>query len=241
MKFFTDGTIEWPYLLTSIDKYLKMSNERKIKFKEILIDPGVYFLKKNPTLKWEGKINIAPFLDSLPKNHFLSCDFPSDMNLNYKKLLLEKSWSYAQGYCYHPQFIVTIQFIHNSFWFGKNSLMKMFDKYNQLKIRSGFIGIGNLCKQKYNNDFMKHALPYILKNSNYKKIHIYGLSIKNIPIADKLAKRYGIELSIDSTKWTMPIQKEIRSENTLWFTHEKRQIYFDTYLKVIKERGVEIE
>lgn len=208
------------------------------KWKEILVDPGVFDLKKDYKFKWEGNINIRDFLDSLPDNHFFSCDLPSDMNLKYKKYFLEKSWQYSKAYCYHPQFIVTVQFYHNDYW----SFKENFDKYNNLNIKSGFLGIGNYCKQHFYNDFTKHSLPYIFKNSKWPRLHIYGLSMRLIPIAYKFAKKCNIELSIDSTKWTRPINEYIRTLwSGQWFTHKYRQEFFDEYLKEIEKKGVILE
>ena len=134
MKFFTDRTVINDYVLIKIKDYIKMRKTTTNKWKEILVDPGVYDLTKDYKFKWEGKINIAEFLDSLPGNHYFSCDLPSDMNLKYKKYFFEKSWQYAKAYCYHPQFIVTVQFYQNDYW----SFKENFDRYNNLDIRSGF-------------------------------------------------------------------------------------------------------
>jgi hypothetical protein len=215
-----------------------MKDSTTNKWKEILVDPGVYDLTKDYKFKWEGDINIPDFLNSLPNNHFFSLDLPSDMNLKYKKYFLEKSWQYAQAYCYHPQFIVTVQFYHNDYW----SFKENFDKYNDLNIKSGFLGIGNYCKQHFNNEFVKHTLPYIFKNTKWPRLHIYGLAMRIIPIAYNLAKRNNIDLSIDSTKWTRPINAFCRDlAGGLWFTHKYRQRFFDEYLNEIRKKKVVLE
>lgn len=245
MKFFTDRTVKNDYFLIHLKKYIKLRKKNNFKqWKEVYIDPGVIGLKKHPTLPIEKEVHIHEFLDSLPSNHFLSMDFPSDMNMNYKNLLLEKSWQYAQAYCYHPQFIVTLQFIHNNYW----SFREWFDKYNNLTIKSNILGIGNLCRQLQCNDFMKHVIPHIMKYSKYKKIHIYGLSLKNIPITNKWALKYGIELSMDSTKWTRACNKDLKDrfgvnggynrDNENLNRKEVRQLFFDTYLETIRSRGI---
>ena len=138
MKFFTDKTVINDFLLIKFLDYLKLrkKNYDFSRWKEIFIDPGVYDLTKDYKFKWEGDVNIHEFLDSLPVNHYFSCDLPSDMNLKYKKYFLEKSWQYAQAYCYHHQFIVTVQFYHNNYWNFKEN----FDRYNNLDIKSGILG-----------------------------------------------------------------------------------------------------
>jgi len=45
MKFFTDKTVDNPYLLIKIKDYLNLKD--KSKWKEIFIDPGVYELTKS--------------------------------------------------------------------------------------------------------------------------------------------------------------------------------------------------
>ena len=228
MKFFTDKTVINDYLLVKIVDYVKMKD--KSKWEEILIDPGVYDLTKGFKFSWEGDINIPEFLDSLPGNHYFSCDLPSDMNLKYKKYFLEKSWQYAKAYSYHPQFIVTVQFFHNNYW----SFKENFDRYNALNIKSGFLGIGNYCKHHYYNEFVKHSLPYAFKHSNCPRIHIYGCSLRLIPIAYRLADRYGVELSVDSTKWDF-----------YWYERDyergNRQKAFNWYMDKIKTKGVVLE
>ena len=64
MKFFTDKTVKNDYLLIKIKDYIKMKESTKKRWKEILIDPGVYDLTKDYKFGWEGKINIPKFLDS---------------------------------------------------------------------------------------------------------------------------------------------------------------------------------
>lgn len=239
MKFFTDKTVKNEYLLIKIKDYLKLKNYSQ--WKEIYIDPGVYDLTKDYKFSWEGEINIQDFLDCLPENHYFSCDLPSDMNLKFKKYFLEKSWQYAQAYCYHPQFIVTVQFYHNNYL----SFIENFKKYNNLKIKSGILGIGNYCKHHFYNDFVKHTLPYLFKNCKHPKIHIYGLGFRIIPHAYKLAKKYKIELTIDSTKWTRTVNPKFRK--SLGENHraccgkDERQLFFEQYLTEIRKRGVKLE
>lgn len=237
MKFFTDKTVKNDFLLIKIKDYIKMKESTKNKWKEILVDPGVYDLTKDYKFKWEGKINIHEFLNTLSSNHFFSCDLPSDMNLKYKKYFLEKSWQYAKAYSYHPQYIVTVQFYHNNYL----NFIEWFNKYNNLEIKSEILGIGNYCKHHFTNEFIKHTLPYIFKNCKHPRIHIYGLALRNIRWAYKLSKKYGIGLSIDSTKWTRVVNKELRErmgEGHRGCNANERQLFFDEYLKEITKRGV---
>lgn len=235
LKFFTDKTVKNDFLLVKIKDYIKMDDFSR--WKEVLIDPGVYDLTKDFKFKWEGSINIHEFLYSLPKNHYFSYDLPSDMNLVYKKYFLEKSWQHAKAYSYHPQFIATVQFYHNNYF----SFIEYFDKYNNLEIKSGYLGIGNYCKHFFNNEFVKHTLPYIFKNCRHPRIHIYVLALRLIKWAYKLSRKYNVDLSIDSTKWTRTVNNELKLKYKLNCTTSNRQEFFDEYLKEIKKRGVILE
>jgi len=225
MKFFTDNSIQWPYLLTKITKYLKMREETKKKYKEILIDPGVYDLIKSNKYSWEDKIDIKEFLLSLPPNHYFSWDYPSDMNLLYENEFIEKSWENAEKFVLYPQYIVTVQAKFNNYWDFKNR----FDKYNELNITSGILGLGNMCKHPRLNQFMKHALDYAFSHCYHRRIHIYGLCKDAIPYAYRKAIYYGIEFSIDQEKWQY---YKPSSERPFWFSE---------YIKAIKLKGVKVE
>ena len=143
LKFFTDKTVKNDYLLIQITDYLKLKDFSK--WKKILIDPKVYELKKSNEYSWINKINILDFLNSLPKNHFFSLDYPCDMNLKYQDLFLKKSWNNALKYYNHSQYIITVQSKFKDFW----NFVEWFDKYNSLQIKSEILGLGNLCRIKY--------------------------------------------------------------------------------------------
>ena len=206
------------------------------KWKEILVDPGVYDLKKSDKYSIEDKIDIKEFLDSLPSNHYFTMDYPSDMNLKYTDLFLKKSWDNAIKYHTHKQYIITVQAKYKNFF----SFMEWFDKYNELNIASGILGIGNMCRIHFYNDFMKHSLGYAFKRCNHKRVHIYGLAIRNILPAYKLANKYGIELSVDSTKFTRPINNKISHiyYNKNIKAKERERIYFEEYKRILEKRGV---
>lgn len=235
MRFFTDRTVINQYLLIKITDYLKLRSYEK--WREILIDPGVYDLIKSPKFKWEDEINVQEFLNSLPPNHFFSFDYPCDMNEEYSDLFLEKTWKNALKYHEHPQYIVTTQSRFKNYW----NFTECFDKYNELNIASGIMGIGNLCRILFLTEFMKHSLDYAFKHCNHERIHIYGLGLRSIPYAYYLAKKFNIKLSVDSTKWTRPCTVELKKQCGLWFKHKYRQDCFDAYLDKIKKRGIELE
>jgi len=237
MKFFTDKTVENDYLLIKIQDYIKMNDFSK--WKEILIDPGVYELTKSKKYSWEDSLDIKEFLESLPKNHYFSADYPSDMNPKFTKLFLKKSWNNAIKYHTHPQYLCTVQFKFNNYW----NFREWFDKYNNLEIVSGYLGLGNLCRIHYKTEFMKHTLDYAFSHCKYPRIHIYGLAFRNIKYAYRLAKRFNIKLSIDSTKWTRAGDKKLKDKfKTIGCRNqEERQIFFNYYLNKIQKKGIKIE
>ena len=234
-KFFTDKTVENEYLLIKLGDYLKLKD--KSKWDKIFIDPHVYELTKSPTYSWEEKIDIKEFLDSLPENHYFSWDYPCDMNRKYTNLFINKTLSKALLYHTHPQYICTVQFKFRDY----EIFVEWFDKYNKLDIASGILGIGNLCRFRSLNIFLRKVLDYSFTRCKHKYIHIYGLCLKAIPYAHKLAGLNGIELSIDSTKWTRVVNKELRKMMGVGHrgcSSNERQLFFDEYLKEINKRDV---
>ena len=138
-------------------------------------------------------------MQNLPENHYFSWDYPCDMNPNYTELFLEKSWNHALKYGQQcNQYIVTVQSKFQDYW----NFVEWFDKYNSLHIPSGILALGNMCRFRSLNQYLKHSLDYAFKHCKHPRIHIYGLCMKAIPYAFRLSKRFKIEFSFDSTKWT---------------------------------------
>ena len=241
MKFFTDKTVLNDYLLVKIKDYLKMKDFSR--WKEVFIDPGVYELTKSKFYSWEKETYqqtlkfIIDFLDSLPDDHYFSWDYPCDMNLQYQDFFINRTWENATHFCYHPNYIVTVQSKFRNYW----NFVEWFDKYNDLEIASGILGLGNMCRFRSLNQFLKHTIDYAFSHCKHKRIHIYGLCLKSIPYADHLAKQFNIAFSIDSTKWTRPCTVELKKLCGLWFKHEYRQNCFDAYLEEIRKRDVILE
>ena len=228
MKFFTDKTVINDYLLIKIGDYRKVKDFSR--WKEVFIDPGVYELIKEPEYSWfQNNKQIVDFLDSLPSNHYFSLDYPCDMNIFHTDYFLRKSWSNAKRYCIYPHYIVTVQSKFHDYM----SFVEWFDKYNALDIKSGIMGLGNICRILQKTQYIKHALPYAFKNCRHPRIHIYGLAFKNIEFTMKLADHYGIELSIDSTKWTRACTVELKKKYNINCNGKNRQEFFDEYLKQI--------
>lgn len=213
---------------------MKLSNKG---WKEIFVDPGVYELTKSDSYSWEGLIDIGEFLDMLPDNCYFSADYPCDMNPKFTHKFLEKSWNNAIRYCGHKQYIVTVQSEFNNYW----SFTQWFDKYNDLFIESGIMGLGNICRIFFLTEYIKMTLAYAFKNCKHPRIHIYGLGMRIIPYACKLAEKYDIKLSMDSTKWTRACNSELKWSEGYNCKKVNRQKFFDVYLETLRERGIKIE
>lgn len=224
LKFFTDKSVINDFLLVKIEDYIKMKSFRR--WSEVLIDPGVYHLKTSKIYPWEGQIHIEEFMENLPKKHYFAFDYPCDMNIKYQDSFIIKSWLNAKKYAIYEHFIPVVQFGFSNF----KEFKIMFDGYNKLDIASKIIGLGNMCRIHFLNDFMKNAIRYAFENCKHNRIHIYGLGLRIIPYAHRLSVINDIELSVDSTKWT-------RSHHTPGLranTKAQRQEFFDEYLSHIK-------
>jgi len=241
-KFFTDKTVINPYLLIKIKDFVRIREKDPSfleRYKEIFIDPGVYDLTKGPKFKWEGTIDIDEFLDSLKPDEYFSWDYPCDMNEKHTDLFLERTWENAQKYCLHPQYIVTVQNRFNNYM----SFTKWFNRYNNLEIKSEILGLGNICRIFYLTEYIKHSLGYAFRFCKHPRIHIYGLALRNIKFAYNLAKKYGIKLSIDSTKWTrgvQPIADNLTNGVRRSCKASERQAFFDEYIDLIRKRGIKV-
>jgi hypothetical protein len=242
MRFFTDKTVDNPWLLIKLVDYLKFNLQRD--YKEVFIDPGVYDLTKGDRFKWEKALEgdtrhfITEFLKGLPDNHYFSFDYPSDMNEAFKNEFITRTFENAKWYGGDKHYIVTMQFRHKDAY----SFREWFERFNELPIESGIFGLGNYCRHFHINDFVKHTLPYFFKNCRHPRVHIYGLALRLIPYADKLAQKYDIQLSVDSTKWTRCVSQELKDRvGKLNCSTDTRQEFFDEYMRVLDKRGVILE
>lgn len=235
MKFFTDKTVINDYLLVKYIDYIKMTDFSR--WKEVFIDPGVWELTKDVEYSWVKKssyVFMGQWIEELPDNHYFSWDYPCDMNILHQDFFLGKSWRNAIKYNSLSQYIVTVQSKFRNYW----NFVEWFDKYNNLYIASRILALGNMCRFRTLNNYLKHALDYAFSHCRHPRIHIYGLCLKAIPYAIKLAKRYNIELSIDSTKWTRACTNDLKRKYGFFNCRKNnRQEFFEEYKKLI-DKGI---
>lgn len=231
VKFYTDKTVNHDYLLIKLIDYINPKNKQLIQSKkEVIIDVGVYDLKKSNEYSWINKINFVDILDNLNKNEYIPFDYPSDMNPFYQDKFIFRTIENTMKYCYSSQFIVSIQYRNQDIY----SFKYWFDMGNKFIVNNNILGLGNMCRLKKKTNFIRNTFKYTFKHSKAKRIHIFGLSIWLFPIAYILSKIYNKELSFDSTNWTRACNKKLKDIN-LCSMKSTRQLYFDTYLTRINK------
>lgn len=236
MKFFTDITTNCSrYCLCNIKK---IEDKRLKDKKEVFIDPSVYELRdRNEYSNIEQLHYLAQ--SKLPEKYAISIDYPSDMNFDSENQFIEKTNANNFRYADNAQYICTIQskFQNIEDWKNQFELLKPIF-YNKQKI----LAIGNLCRIRYftksnhSYDFMNEIVNTIEEHaSGIKQLHIYGLSFNGLR---KFGKRLDncVQFSIDSTKWTRAITKELKLKFGASAKKNARDIFFLEYIKQIQEQ-----
>ncbi len=174
----------------------------------VLIDPGVHDLiecsLEYPQIGFFTPANLA----ALPPNTYYSLDYPPDMCPAKTDYYLDKSWMEAVARQGDPHAVITVQ----SRMGDLARFKEQFQRYIRLEIRSGILGIGNMCRfvspscdeGQFACDVFAHVRDHYRENRNVKWIHVYGLSMWHIPTLLSLFGQEPIHLSTDSTKWTRP-------------------------------------
>jgi hypothetical protein len=94
MLFFTDfQTTESQFCLLNIKHYAKRHTKPKTTY---FIDPGVYELKKAREYKHIDLLHSIA-RSEMPKNEYISIDYPCDMNLTYTDEFIQKSIPFFKG------------------------------------------------------------------------------------------------------------------------------------------------
>ena len=224
----------WLNLKKQIVNY-DLINEYSKKYKIVFLEPEVMYLKKNISFRFDKWLNVYDLLANLPNNVFISIDYPCDMNPKETNRFIFKTIENIQKFGHSKQYITTIQFKFRDF----HSFKENFELITNLPVNCKILAIGNLCrliKLKKDIEFGKKIIDFLVENIDYNQfnqIHIYGLGMRLIPYFYNSFKHKNIILSIDSTKWTKAITKELKLKFGINCKKENRQIFFNEYIKHI--------
>ena len=229
MKFFTDITTNASnFCLLNIKKYYDPRKESK---KIVFVDPGVYELKKH---REYSQIELLQQLaqGELKENEYLSIDYPCDMNLQYADEFIAKSIENNLRYAENPQYICTIQFRFQDF----DSFRENWEHLEcWVNFPQKIIGIGNLCRIMYPNEFTNDVFEYIISHtSKGQQIHFYGLSLRLIKTYIPLLERAGLVITLDSTKWTKAVTNTLKLAHGVCCRKATRDLYFFSYMDEIR-------
>lgn len=230
MIFFTDITTDASnYCLLNIKRY---NDPRKHKKKVILVDPGVYELKKSREYSKIDELHkLVPVLEA---NEYISIDYPCDMNPKYSKEFIEKSIDNNFKYANYNHYICTVQFKFKNY----KDFCYRFDELQPLwTLRKKVVGIGNFCRIFTPTKFTDKSIDYIIKNKEgIKKLHFYGLAIKLIEKYVPKLNYVGIKVSVDSTKWTKARSMKLKRAFGLNCMKNTRTRFFSEYMKQLNKK-----
>ena len=238
LRFFTNITTNISnYCLLNIKSY---KNKKKFNKKIIYIDPSVMELRNSDEF---SNINFMHQLiekDQLLKNEWISIDYPCDMNEEFTDLFIQKSMDNNFKYASNLKYICALQFKFKDF----KSFVKEAEKLRMVwELPDKIIGIGNMCRLMYRSNFTDNVFKYIRNNMAGHKIHFYGLSLrvlKSSCFKDLLFNNF--QISVDSTKWTRPVNKELKNKYKKGYCiSSNRDEFFLEYMKNLEKNGIWVE
>ena len=231
MRFFNDinaiPKYEFKYLLVKIKHYKPIYKEM---YDYVIIDPGVYQLKKQNEYDDIDKLHYLAN-GHLAPNEFITIDYPCDMNVKESDLFIRKSIENNIKYADNPQYICTIQSKFKDFEDFKyrfEELKPIF--YNKNKM----VGIGNICRIIYDDIFAFKTMKYLYNNMDgIYWLHIFGMGLRLIRKYLYLFENYNI--SIDSTKWKRAVTREIKYKHGLNVGKDTMLDFFLPYMDIINQ------
>jgi len=156
-------------------------------------------------------------------------------NVEYIKqcdVFIQKSIANNLKYKENSQYICTIQFKFRDFDDFKIQWEYLSSK---IEFEKKIIGIGNMCRIMQPNTFTDKVMTYILNHTSQGQwIHFYGLAKKLIDKYVPLLEQKGLIISVDSTKWTRAVTKELKLANGVCCKKHNRDLFFTEYMKAIK-------
>ena len=74
-----------------------------------------------------------------------------------------------------------------------------------------------------------------------RRVHFYGLALRLIKAYVPGLERAGLDISVDSTKWTRAATTELKRAHGLNAHTATRDLFFRTYMDEIKKAGIHVQ
>jgi hypothetical protein len=237
--FFTEVECESSnYCLLHVSRY---NSPLKLKKKEILVDPGVWQLKKRDEY---SKIEFLHQLasGSLAPNEWISIDYPPTMNEKLAAEFVKRSVENNLKYAANEKYICTIQYYPRN---AKQFLSCLKELSPVLENPKKMFGIGfNIGKSRFEMNPDVHTnlvFHYIMKEMTPRRIHLYGPAETVIEKYVPMLERKNFVVSVDSTKWTRASTKQLKKKYGLQ-AKKNIEIFFKTYMRKLSNRmGIDVE
>jgi hypothetical protein len=203
----------------------------------LMIDPGVYELKKSP--EYSRIDELHALVPTLGPGEFISIDYPCDMNEAYTDLFIKKTYDNNMRYKDEMRYICTVQSRLQDFDSFKEEWYKLEDIWMQCP---KIIGIGNLCRIMKPNEFTDNVFDFIIKHVGASRwIHVYGMALRIIKKYVPMMEKAGLKVSVDSTKWTRAATHSFKKKYGVMCRKANRDLYFWHYMNQLKERGLDVK
>lgn len=221
----------------------------------MFVDPGVHALMKYPDYpQIELLHQLASGEVPMQPNEWISIDYPGDMFPERMAEFIERTYVNNITYATNPKYICTVQFhlsncavpAHNllgtaqgdlaDFASFKANIDRVLPIFTQCP--SKILGIGNICRIMHPNKLLDKMIGYICRvhrtQQKFKWVHLYGLALRNIRKYVPMLEYAGIRVSVDSTKWTFPVNHRLKSLYGNYCLKTTRNIFFQEYISEIQ-------
>jgi hypothetical protein len=212
------------YCVLNINAY---THDLKDSKKVVFIDPGINELTKDPEYSHLDYLHRL-CNNNLPKNYYISIDYPPDVNLAYSQLYIEKSIKNNFRYADNPQYICCIQAETNDiekFKYRFNELSEIF--LDKKKV----IGIGCL-HMLQPCEYSDAVINCLLKNADkIHWVHFYGVGMTLLKLYLPQLQAKGIRVSFDSTKYRFAVNEWVKKNYGLIAGKFTAPIFYYSYIK----------
>jgi len=234
MTFIFFSEFNEKYKLIKVHNY--KPNKKTYNEIALFLDPGVREFLKEGVTEYSQIDRMHQLLEEgLPKNVFMSTDYPPEMNEDLAELHIEKTYLNNIKYKDDPQHICTPQF-HTVNW---DSFYEQFERVRHVwEQPSKIIGMGNICRLIVvgkHKPYMNKVLAYIVDNMKGKWIHVYGCPKWIIKKWKPILAYHNIKFSVDSTKWTRCNTKHMRNKygGKYMCSGANRKEYYEDYINTL--------